>query len=522
MAKLQIDKETLIKHRFWIMIGVIAFLMLIATSWLGTGVADELQVLKNQITEHRSKLRDKSQSHLLGDQEIAVLKNKQEVLAKRKGIVWEEAYNLQNPPGDPFLVWPKYVEKEFADIAFGYEFDPKFVNDYVRKDSYYAQFDDGKGPGIEHGIANIFKVEVAGKPKPDPKAKEPAKDAGKEIIIDPVLFKGGWQNVIRHVKASPGWNTAPTFEEVWLAQEDYWVQRELLRALKQANDTVGHFVPVEGAGKADTTKEEIARQRFINGGGNRDMATWQLDLSLITRGPKFHLVGKITNIGRRKQALGKIYFFVRVNRNETLKPIVLEVQGEELGIGKDWKIDSPPLEFSFKPDGVYSVDQIFDDTTSPIRRIDQIAMYRLAHRVYQPALKKAKFSEKLAGTAAARDDLKPDEAAEERTENGLARARYFDNTDQVRRIPFGVVAIVDQAYIPEILTTLSNSKLRFQTTQVNLQHFRGSIKDDKKDGLQPAIGDEGSSSLVELSVYGIASIYERPPKKKEDTEKKAE
>ncbi len=540
MAKLQIDKETLIKHRFWIMLGGIAFLMLLATSWLGTGVADELDGLKRAIDKHRADLKANAAKHLAGEEEKKVLDNKRKVLEGRKAIIWTEAWDLQNPPGDPLLVWPKLVEKDFAELPFGFEFDPKFVNDYVRKNSYYSQFDDGGGPGLAHGIANIFKVEVSPK-KVDPTKKETVRDA---IVLDPVHFKEGWQNIIRHVKEKPGWNDHPTYEEVWLAQEDYWLQRELLRALKQACYSVGHFVPVEGAGKPDTASNELGRQRFINGGGHRDNATWQVDLALVKKDTKFHLAGKITNIGRRKQGLGKIYFFVRVHRDETAKPIILEVQGEELGIGKDWPINSPALADLFRnPDGVYDLEQIFDENTSPIRRIDQIAMFRSAHRTFKSELKKSEFSKKMAGTnpTAPREDQKPEEIAEDRTENGLVRARYYDITEQVRRIPLGVDLVVDQAHIPEILTALANCpdpkvpnsmancKLRFQTTQVNFQPFRGTLKDEKgpagfTDPRLAALSEESSNSLMELSVYGIASLYERPPKKtdKTETEKKAE
>jgi hypothetical protein len=63
--------------------------------------------------------------------------------------------------------------------------------------------------------------------------------------------------------------------------------------------------------------------------------------------------------------------------------------------------------------------------------------------------------------------------------NGLDRNRYLHVTEQCRHLPFGLLLIVDQANIPDVLTALANSKLRIQITQVQFQHARG---------VQPAAG----------------------------------
>lgn len=55
------------------------------------------------------------------------------------------------------------------------------------------------------------------------------------------------------------------------------------------------------------------------------------------------------------------------------------------------------------------------------------------------------------------------------------KKRYLAVTPQVRRMPVGLVVVVDQAYLQDVLLALSNSPLRFQITQVAWTRFRGTL-----------------------------------------------
>ena len=57
------------------------------------------------------------------------------------------------------------------------------------------------------------------------------------------------------------------------------------------------------------------------------------------------------------------------------------------------------------------------------------------------------------------------------------RRRYLPDgvTAQVRRMPVGIVVVVDQAYIQDVLLAFANSPLRFQITQVTWTRFRGPL-----------------------------------------------
>jgi hypothetical protein len=141
--------------------------------------------------------------------------------------------------------------------------------------------------------------------------------------------------------------------------------------------------------------------------------------------------------------------------------------------------------------------------------------------------------------------------------NQLTRNRYLSVTGQCRHLPLGVVVIVDQAHIHDFLASLASSPLRVQITQVMLQHARGIApplpasadmmtpmgpmlppvgplgtgKGGDRDrtpprppvgpggpGL-PGVGQEEDPNLVELTVYGIAGLFERFPSKKPESSK---
>jgi hypothetical protein len=148
-----------------------------------------------------------------------------------------------------------------------------------------------------------------------------------------------------------------------------------------------------------------------------------------------------------------------------------------------------------------------------------------------------------------------------KTVNGLEINRYLEVSEQVRRMPVGLALVVDQEHIQDVLTAIANSPLRIQTTQWHWRRFHGDIKpkDDESapttpttpttptkggaerpgaesvgptllpSGGKPSRGNRfqlpgtlGGPSmktttgeeqqdwdLVELAVYGIASLYER-------------
>jgi hypothetical protein len=133
--------------------------------------------------------------------------------------------------------------------------------------------------------------------------------------------------------------------------------------------------------------------------------------------------------------------------------------------------------------------------------------------------------------------------------NKLERNRYLKVTPQCRQLPVALSLVVDQAHLEEVLYALANSPLRIQTTQVDFRHVRG-IKpasaeggppggdgagpppkfpregafDGRVGGPPPEGGAEGAPrneddpNLIQLEVYGIAAVYQRPPPKTKPNE----
>jgi hypothetical protein len=133
--------------------------------------------------------------------------------------------------------------------------------------------------------------------------------------------------------------------------------------------------------------------------------------------------------------------------------------------------------------------------------------------------------------------------------NKLVKTKYLHVTGQARSLPFAMALVVEQNHIHDFLTQLANSQLRVQITQVSLHHVRdvSSQSETPAGGLNPmgpmtgpgperperpmgglggprgtggntgAVAAEAPDpNLVEVTVYGIATLYEKFPLKKEE------
>jgi hypothetical protein len=396
----------------------------------------------------------------------------------------------------------------------------------------------------------------------------------------------------------------PTLEEVWIAQEDFWVKTELLRALKGVLDDAGKMrpgaagawakvdaepaLPAKAPGdKGDRTA--FARKRFSN-------RNWELDL-IFEKGKDGNVYlskeSTLRNVSadRRTLALelsvlnrstavtskGPLEFKLRQGNKE----VTLEVAGERLAWGKSAHLKEQRID-SVEPDQPFEAQQMFDWWTSPLRRVDDLRLPAQSHRTAAFALKPGLgFKEEKkedegadaggpsqppgppgSGGPAAGPKGGPGQAGigggggdEGRSFGGAAAAasltkvykldrnRYLAVTEQCRHLPLGVVVMVDQAAITDVLTALANSRLRFQITQVHYHRARdvrpgggaarpqqgpgqgprgpgiaGAGGDERPhgNGGQTAGGGDGDPNLVELTVYGIAALYERFPEKKDE------
>lgn len=526
MAKTKIDKEFLIKNRFWILLGAVVVLVLASNGWLGADVSPEIQRKKADVAKQKRDLD--SQKMLVATQkELENLSAKEQSLVARQKEVWQAAWDIQKD----LIQWPPTLMTPDAAVALRTRYGNE--RDDLRK-LYF-------GDWIPETLREHFALDATA-------YKTQVQDIVK--LVEPTDFNGGWQKVVKHVA---DWNTgvlgAPDSEEMWLAEEDLVLQRELFKAVQETNQVVGRFKLETDPAKAPTpnpAKFEKARSLFRN-------PYWELDLTVgQNQAMKYVLRGTIKNVGGRRQMLGRAAFKVWVRQKGD--PELINIQGESLAVDQ-----SAPLAFMegnqlkpekelggvIDPEGLFAVEQVLDLYYVPVKRIEHVAIGpgAHAHRTFAPTLLPPTIDSGTAGQptpespapapatlpaptlVGARDAKKGDQ----QTKHSLDRYRYMNVTPQVRRLPIAFVVVLDPAYEQDLRTALSNSKLRLQMTQVDWHRFRGELKPsttprllgpivpispqptDPNAAAKAAAAEQPPMSLIEVAYYGIASLYERYP-----------
>lgn len=533
---MKFDKEKIVKHHFWILLGLFTPLVMVALILLWTSVAGDIAAKTAELEKIKKNTKGIARPDVKNLRWVEALRTKEGLLSQEKDRVWEEHWKNQQA----FMTWPPTLltikGSNLKDAYFGDQINPPVVRDrYAHdKDTYIAQ--------IEAMVAQV----------------EPVNAKGEGVV----QFLNGWRSVIKYV---PRWVTdRPSSEEVWLAQEDLWVQRELLGAIRQANNFLAVF-----------RKEPVAAQKgytaFLS-------PIWRLELSPQPR----ELRWTITNIGTRQQFLG-IKFDVQFqgSNNPTFE---LFVDGEPLSPGQTLSGANDKFK-SLGYGDLAGVKQKLDWRTAAVKRIDQINLTanaaRTAQRQFQPS---PVFTDPNNPDQPPPPVAAPFPGGEGRgpgmpgmnvnsnpTENGLERNRYVYLSPQVRRTSVGLVLIVDQSRVQDVLTALVNSRLRMQVTQVSWQHYRGSIKpadETTQPGGPLARGGEGAvrpmtrpfnpadrgeavgrppgppgpgfdnrmirspyspqgamtatnaadeaANLIEVAIYGVVSLYQKYPPKPAD------
>ena len=449
--------------------------------------------------------------------------------------MWKEAWNRQKE----IFVWPKgYSSNQLADLT-NYKFGNEIPN---RPNATLFQFST---PEVYH--------------------KE-YQDLIKEL--DPMKFRGDdWTKVLRYVPHP--WPRNPSSEDLVLAMEDLWVQRDILLGIHKVNVDAAEFKRIpfktpDGKDAKDDPFHRLFRSRI-----------WELDLKIVDKGNDRELQGTLKNISSTLQVTGidnSMKLKLRFNKDEK-SDFICVVEGVSAEPGQSLAIKPlrkkgeadqnvvPPGQTDFGKMELYSVVQKFDLRTVPVKRIEFLVLGKLADRISALPLKMAKFSEKpevkkeepkgggamgmgvgamgggvmgmkgvlgapmgfggggggFTGQGGGNTATQTDKTA-----NGFDRQRYIDVTEQVRRLPYAVSVVTDQTYLKDILESLANTKLRFQTAQVDLSKFHGTLNygnsstasDDRSGVVTNSREDQFSANLLELSAYGILSIYERFPEGK--------
>jgi hypothetical protein len=406
-----------------------------------------------------------------GKGKIDDLEKQKGVLQVKKGDLWKENWDRQKK----YFTWPATkngIFDKYADLKYG---------DRLRETS--NEFEDFKSNYHE-----MFR-QMAGR-------------------VKPTRFAGEWISVLRWV--SDWGQRVPTPEQIWVAMEDVWIQRALLEPIKTVNDQTAAFALVPDA--KDTPLKRHFRSRV-----------WDLTLEVADLEPgkaKF-LKGKLKNRTPQLQLLG-VNNIMRLNvwldPRPGSPPVPFEVQGEY--VGGDAEIEVPYLQthnlLGTVPTEIAKVEQVLDERTVPVRRIDQLVIGYKSARHFSQELKYPEFWKEdapattgtMPGTTGATPTGSPDGSAmrgamsmpgagggvpgmagSTRSQSGppaavidANRKRYLEWTDQVRRVPVALVLVVDQMFIPDVLIAYANSDFRFWTVQTHWKRFHGSLATQSPTG----------------------------------------
>jgi hypothetical protein len=618
---MKIDKDALIKHRFWIIVGLSVPLALIAIILLATSVSNAIASVRTKLQKVETDLKNAQKDPKTPD-DIERKKIEASKLIEEETKAWKKAFKDQ----ETLARWPRKMEEtyHFADGWFASEVK------VIKAPENKADWPADKEGELHHGTVRsgdneqFTILDRDGKTRTfyvtprliEEKAKSEDGDA-KEIpigklstdakdklvavvyqkgryfndrltkaeidlykktyhsqippilrVVDPLRIEKGeddkpfvagvvqlrsssnWmfnQSADQNYKEIPedkkkellppegskflrylatDWKaTSDISDEAWIAQEDLWIQTEIYRLIRAANDSVAEFKNV--------------MPKDAKAGSPVRYQNPYLDLTLNLKDGKT-LELKLANRLSRRLKIDMLKLRIRFLDDAKAEPEVITIKGDPLdptpsaGSTRDVSINLKPGP---RRDGIFGVEQVLTWETAAVKRIDHIAIGSMAgddmafaHRTMpeglQPLVKVEKKDDSSgsptgggpgigggppsggpsssgakSGSAAPPGGGYGGGKAGESTilANGFAVERYQEVTPQFRRIPIAIALIVDQSHVDRVQNAFNNSKLRFLMTQVILNHYPQSLR--------PQIPGEKSESAQS----GISSGYAPPP-----------
>ena len=605
------DKESLKKNQFWYLLGGFALVWLIL--WVCALVSASSDANKNRddLEKLKKTVADQSAKKPKNDRFIKPWNDYRDEFAKQKDSVWGTAWEAQQT----FYVWPEALGRDFDfNKLMLYAADtkdlPMRVREAYQQEIYKKQF-EGLKESVTPAIFGEQDAEFASIMGPTmgsastgngPQGGGPpfrGGDPGRGNEMPGASTSGSGMTYLSvlNLKERTDITAPPTPEEIWILQEDFWVKHEMLNILHNVQQSVARFQHVEV--KADEPKPEGVQkdaivQRFSNG-------LWEFTF-YIERSPDsgrnvLSPKSTIKNVSPTHavqivaEARGTKPLEFLLTQKE-FPPYTLQVgdtplafnETHELSYLKKQTVDN--LDVS-KP---FELEQKFDWSNAPIRRIDALVTAKQSHRTAicalepNPIFKVTDTPGSSPGAPTAPGPGGPTGgsampgpggpgggfgalANSDTTPYGLERDRYIMATPQARHLPIAMDLVVEPAHINDVLVAIANSPLRIQTTQIAFQKLarvppppepedkavnpndppmrprnpmglpgkgglreggpsgKGGLREGGPRGTMPprttgptgtqttTIDDNDDTNLVELTVYGIATLYERPKPK---------
>lgn len=568
---MKMDKETLIRHRFWVLAGAEIPLVLIALAVLVFGVRSQVVATQQKIESQVNKPKEIKEAR--NDRWVERLKKEEAAVVKVLHRVWKEGWDSQAE----LVTWPQDVQKEFNEGLFAVTVkatetkgkaakppvtplkDKDFlirgevlekkdyrikVHAWIEKDipvsttpplppgtpakakppkpdeqDLYFYFT----PHMKLSAPNYTEQEVESFEKLQPGNQveityyrgkyfgddfnddekdrfaasyfeqfPPLRDFFRNVKGEEyVLLRGGWkegdtnqattENMPSFFRRDMEWpkDPRPTAEKIWNAQEDFWIQRELLRVIQQANRYVAVF-------KGEGGNAEGKTYVFTN-------PYWQIEVT--RKGNQY--TTKYTNISRQMQKLNVSFRFQLTNPSGSReKPLYKIVRVDGQPLRPKAFIEPPVWEVpDTTPEGIFGIEQALTTETAPVKQLDNLGLDVHSHRTFPKGFKNrfgTKEQKQPAADQSKKNTLRMPGGAEQEvaSEKKGPHPRYSESTPQFRKLPVAVVLLVDQDSAHYALTAFEESKLRFQITQVTLTHYPGKLEGQKRKSKEKGKGEK--------------------------------
>ncbi len=416
------DKEALKKNQFWYLLGGFGLVWLILWVCAMVSGSEAGEKNKKEEPEKKKSLTEWNSKTPKNDKFIKPWNKHRDNFAAQKDTVWRQAWDTQAS----FYVWPNNLPDgtDFNQVMLYAADTKKSLQDDVRKREEYAttyanQFRDldklvapayfgdakaagngggfpapGQGGGGGSGSENkekAFKVMMG----PAMAAGGSNQGGGRGGVLGPnapnAPGAGGEADGVPFDAVLTGKNELPppTPEEIWILQEDFWVKQEMLHIIRAVQQSVSHFA------KEDVKKDEekpagvqadAVVKRFSNG-------VWEFTLyieqpkdaslpvisakSTIKNISPSHAVQPLSSArGSKPLAFYLIQGTVRYE---------MKVTGEPLA----WNVPYPigqraPDNLNLSKD--FELEQDFDWSNAPVRRVDTLRTARQSHRTAKKPL----------------------------------------------------------------------------------------------------------------------------------------
>jgi hypothetical protein len=488
--ELKIDKDTLIKQRFWILLGMSVLLLLVALLMLPSSVGSEVETKQKDYNGKKDSLA--KISSVKNPKWVDEAKKADDFVESKKNKVWEQAWLTQKD----LMTWPARLQS-FA-TKYAYFGDP--IEQVDR-----SQF----GGEYQTQIYAVWSL------------VQPLEANGSGVV----QFPGGdYESVLQLEKQ---WPEVPSNVSIWLAQEDLWVKRELLRIVREANDSVARFKegpapatepaaapakpqpkpaaePVKSADTAADKKpaKPVAAKPKAPASDPRHKvyhnAYWELDLTLrVTPKNERIIGGTIKNVSNRRQARYGLMFDVFLSQpTPETPPLIVPVSGLPLAAGETAKLDEVMAPQKLAGDALYGVEQLLTWRTAPVKRIDAVRLGYHSSRTAGKRLVAPQWIQKEkdaaeqpsagadpsgSGVGAGTGSKFTSMQAAMGGGGGASRdsagtARYTDANEQVRHMPVAMQVVITEDAMPDFLAAFANSTLRIQTLQYHWEHSHDKIQ----------------------------------------------